>query len=271
MKATQSQELVTTLQELKTISDTIVPVGMESINANGATYVFDLFAHAVLNRSLSIISGFIAAIESENFLCAAPLVRMHLDNLLRYYASQLVDNSSDFAMKVLEGESIRSMKDINGKKMTDSHLVKEVSKKLPWVERVYEETCGYVHLSDKHIFNAVAAIKGKRTIRVHISGKDENVPDELRTEAVQIMIEVTKQLINLVYGWINYKKSTPVDLSNVNLCWICRFYFDLFWILLELIRWIIKRGNQLRLPLHQTTITTDRSNYIAQKLQLVIP
>lgn len=210
-QANDEKDLKVALKDLKNTSDQIVPIGLEIIEANGCIYTFDLFAHSVLNRGLSLINGFIHAIETENFLCAAPLVRMHLDNLLRFYASYIVDDMGEFAMKVLNGEKIKDLKDKNGNKMTDYYLVKEVTKRLPWVERVYEETCGYVHLSDKHIFNAVAPVKGKeKTIHVHVSGKDKNVPDRLRIEATEIMLEVTKQIFVLMKIWIDHKKTLIV-------------------------------------------------------------
>ena len=44
-------------------------------------YPLDLLATAVMDRGLSLIYGFTSQIRANNFTCAAPLVRMHLDGL----------------------------------------------------------------------------------------------------------------------------------------------------------------------------------------------
>ena len=48
----------------------------------GAVYPLDLLAHAVLHRSLCLVSGFCLLVRSGNFVCAAPLVRLQMDNLI---------------------------------------------------------------------------------------------------------------------------------------------------------------------------------------------
>ena len=42
----------------------------------GALYPFDLLAIAVLNRSMSLTSGFISLMRRDNFVAAAPLIRL---------------------------------------------------------------------------------------------------------------------------------------------------------------------------------------------------
>lgn len=80
----------------------------------------DLLAVATLNRSLALLTGFSAMIEARNFVSAAPLIRLQLDNCLRFSACWLVSDPHDFAMKVLEGKQVRSLRDSNGNRLTDA-------------------------------------------------------------------------------------------------------------------------------------------------------
>ena len=73
--------------------------------------ILDMLAIPVYNRSSSVICGFIEMIRKNNFICAAPLIRLQIDNYLRFYASSLVEDTSTFVLKVMAGEKISAFKD----------------------------------------------------------------------------------------------------------------------------------------------------------------
>jgi hypothetical protein len=129
----------------------------------GKTYIYplDLLTNAIMDRSLSLIFGFTSQIRTNNYLCAAPLVRLHLDNLLRVYASYIVKDPHDFAMKVFKGQHVRNLKDQHGNRMTDKYLVEQLTKEYKWIENVYNETSGFVHFSNKHILSSSEIIDEK--------------------------------------------------------------------------------------------------------------
>jgi len=173
----------------------------------GAMFPVDFIALAVLHRSLALLRGFCHAIRDQNFICAVPLVRMQLDNLLRFYALSLVDNPHTLALKILGGDPLRKFPDRTGRKMTDSYLVEKLSEYLPWVKRLYKETSGYIHLSEKHIFNTIVSVDHVgRTVEHGVTGYDIGVPDSLRLEAVAAMREITKQLLGFVETWAHTKE-----------------------------------------------------------------
>jgi len=91
----------------------------------GNLYMFDYLAIAVLQRSMSLSSGFIALMRLDNFISAIPLIRLQLDNYLRFAAGWLVSDPHDFAFKILSGIPVRKQKTRDGKKMTDTFLVKK--------------------------------------------------------------------------------------------------------------------------------------------------
>lgn len=118
----------------------------------GDLFTLDFLAVATLNRSLCLMAGFCTLIKTKNMIAAAPLLRMQLDDCLRFSAAWIVDKPHAFASEVLGGVPIRKLKDRDGNRMTDGYLLKKLAVQYPWVTSVYEHSSGYVHLSDKHAF-----------------------------------------------------------------------------------------------------------------------
>jgi len=168
----------------------------------GAFYPFDILSFAVLNRSTSLTSGFITLMRKGNFIAAAPLIRIQLDNFLRYAAGWLVTDPHKFAVKILSGEHIRNIKTKEGKKMKDCFLVDEFSKEYKWIKSVYENTSGYIHLSDKHMLINITELDSKqRAATYKISDKDEHMPEKFKVEAVMAFTEITKLVLHRAYSW----------------------------------------------------------------------
>jgi hypothetical protein len=179
----------------------------------GNVYPVDLLAKAVLHRSTNLVRGFTTLIEQGNFICAAPLLRLQLDNCLRFYAVFVVEDPHDFAIEVLKGTPVRKQKDKTGSLMTDAYLVKQLNQIYPWISRVYERTSGYVHLSDAHILNTFASRtpeeEKQRMQRLVIGAGDCFENGELYKEATTAFIEATQVLFNYIIGWVKTKESPP--------------------------------------------------------------
>lgn len=175
-----------------------------------ALYGFDILVCAATNRSVALSAGFRTLIYDRNFICAGPLVRLQLDTALRVFAGFIVDKPHEFAVSVLEGKHIRNMKDRNGQRMTDHYLVTQLAKEYPWIELVYENTSGYVHLSDKHFFNTFDyADREKRSGYVlKIGSCDIDFPDEIYLEAISAFRASTQILMRYIAGWI-FTKANP--------------------------------------------------------------
>lgn len=55
----------------------------------------------------------------------------------------------------MAGTEFRHLKAFDsGRKLTDRELVERVADLFPWLPAVYEKSNEWVHLSDRHIFNA---------------------------------------------------------------------------------------------------------------------
>jgi len=182
---------------------------------NNQMIVLDMLAIPVYNRSTSIISGFVTMIEKNNFICAAPLIRLQIDNYLRFYASSLVEDSSQFVIKVMEGKKISSFKDrLTGKKLHDTYLVTKATEFMPWLKRVYKETSGYIHFSSKHMSNSTKLIDNSGKFQMKVGDKDSYIPIELKVEAVDAMIEITSNLLSLLAGYVEYKDKNYSTLNS---------------------------------------------------------
>lgn len=198
------------IAKIKLLEKKHLELGMRMLGAyNGAFYLFDMLAIAALNRSLSLCSGFRKMIYLRNFICAAPLVRMQLDSVLRIYAAFIVDDPHSFSRNVFKGISVRNQKDKNGRKMTDANLVEDLSKDYNWIKNVYKQTSGYVHLSEKHIANTHKSFDKETNSVEYIVATNQNfLPKEIFLEAINAFIACTEVLFKYLEGWV-FTKDNP--------------------------------------------------------------
>ncbi|MDD3101930.1 MAG: hypothetical protein PHE59_02190 [Patescibacteria group bacterium] len=195
------------LKHLESLKESYIKITKEMLQANnGNLYSFDLFILGIIKRSILLTTGFCTLVRQNNFLSAAPLIRLHLDNLLQMHAAFIVKNSDDFSFKKIKGEQTNNLKDLKGNKMTDNYLAMSLSeiKETSWVLNLYKETSKFVHISDKHILSVVEKLDEGGVIDFVISDK-QTIPEKHATEAAQAMISITEQLFRYVYGWIHVK------------------------------------------------------------------
>jgi hypothetical protein len=218
MEAKQENEKINAkIQQLKGHIKIYQALWMKTAKADGgAAFPIDMLSSAVTHRSMCLISGFCDMIEKRNFICAAPLIRLMLDNLLRFYTMWLVDEPHDLATEIMKGKEIRKIKDRNGNKMTDSYLVNQLSKEYQWLPNVYRETSGYIHLSSKHYFNTVNEVCEKdHSVKIALGPDDTSIPEEIREESLDAMIEISTAVMKYLYGWA-YTKETKAIVTNYN-------------------------------------------------------
>lgn len=175
----------------------------------GNIFGVDLVVCAVIQRSLSLIDGFATMVECRNVLCAAPLIRLQLDSIIRLYACWLVDDPHSIALHLLEKGSLKKIKSRDGKSLTDRYLHQEASKVYPWLSRVYEKTSGFVHLSSPQMLSFVRSIDApERTAHVSIQTVGPQWDEGDILETVDAFTEATKALLHLCRSWLTTKDST---------------------------------------------------------------
>src|SRR5699024_5901048 len=105
------------------------------------------------NRSIANGNALVHMLRTRNYISAATIIRLQLDSCLRFYAAFIVNDPHEFAHAVLCGTAVRNLKDAEGKKMTDRHLVEKLGCEYEWIPRVYDRASGFIPLSNKHIFS----------------------------------------------------------------------------------------------------------------------
>ena len=95
--------------------------------------------------------------------------------------------------------------------MTDKHLKEVVALDYPWVENVYEQTSGFVHISHKHIAFSTKVTDAQAGVVKHaIRREDTFVTDESRIEATEGMIAISDCIADYL-GWWIISKNSPLD------------------------------------------------------------
>lgn len=203
------------LTELEGLEQKIKDIASRML-APGEVELFplDFLAIAVMDRSVSLLYGYTSMIRSNNFTCAAPIVRMHLDSLLRFYASWIHKDPHELARLVLRGSKIRDIDDRNGRKMTDTYLIKQLSIQYPWIASVYDETSGWVHLSEKHILNSTGIANRNEGIINHKISRFDRFSEASVIEGVECMTEITHVLCEFLEGWNFTKRSKSGDINT---------------------------------------------------------
>lgn len=172
---------------------------------NDTTSPIALLAIGVMDRSVSLIYGFTTMIRANNITCAAPIIRLHLDSLLRLYALKIYQDPNRLATMVFKGEQIRLIKDRQGNKMSDRYLVDQLSLEHSWIESVYKETSGWVHLSKKHIHNSNWISDIDKELISHKISKEDNVPVFTKLEGVECMKEISLLICEFLSEWIYHQ------------------------------------------------------------------
>jgi hypothetical protein len=198
----QSQEI----QNLRQRQPKHLKIGERMMKAdNGNIFAMDILAVAVLNRSIRLVRGFCDQINT-NFMCAAPLVRLQLDNFLRFGAARHVVNLNEFVIEIMGGTPVRKLKDRHGKPMTDAYLVELAATECPEIKDIYQRGCGFIHLCEVHIAHAVQAT-GHMQGCLSVSLEDDEINDELRRNAIEVMTFVTDLVLMNVDGWAQTKEN----------------------------------------------------------------
>ena len=171
---------------------------------NASLFPADILAFSVLERSLQLLKGFCLLMRNEGYVCAVPLLRMQLDSVLRFYGIVTMDDPHETAQSVIDGKALSKIEDMDGKEMTDRHLVERLSVKNPQIHDVYKAACSYVHFSNEHF--VLFAARSKKIIKdgnreICIGDDDAHIPMENKLGLINDFKVITKAVLNLVEHW----------------------------------------------------------------------
>jgi len=206
MGTTKENQLDNIIDEISNLENEFLQSSKRIIEAgNSKLYTLDFFSMAVTNRAISLLKAFVTLVKDKNYLSAVSLIRLQLDNSLRFFASTLVKDSSGFVLHFMDGKEIRDYKDYSGKNLTDNYLAKELDKYFKGTLQLYKDTCGYIHLSDKHFFPTINNVE-KTEMKVGIVvGSFDNFTINQKLDFAQTMLEVSKLVLIIVEQWKHEK------------------------------------------------------------------
>ena len=167
-------------------------------------YLLHFIAAGIIERTLSNIHAFDLLIENKNFLCAASVLRLQIDTAMRGNAFNLVGDPNKLAHHISKGGRFSNQRDMSGAEMRDVYLRKQLNRKYPWINDVYEQTSGAVHLSNRHLFAAIGAADGdEKEITMEITGL-ANRPEEEFCEIYAAFAESVEITYRVTLGcWVS--------------------------------------------------------------------
>jgi len=216
------------LEELEKISSATKNLGRQLHAITPNISMFDLYLITALNRTVNINKAFDDLSKANNFIAAAPLVRINLDTLLRLYAARLSkDGLNEFARRViLDHKQINEMKSFEKddknqfRKLTDNYLKKSLSsiEGYDWVEKVYNVGSSFIHLDGSLFFASRSIISDEdRTMKLTIGTHDSFIPNSEKEGATIWMIKITSGIIQQAQLWMIEKaKAHNFDIEKLN-------------------------------------------------------
>jgi hypothetical protein len=210
------------LTEIDNKSKAIINMGKQLNAITPQMETFDFLLIAALNRTVNISKAYTTLIRDNNFIAAAPLVRLNIDTLLRLYASIISEfDRNTFASKVMGGELIKKMK-LNGTKINlrDDTLYLELSKieGMEWVTDIYKAGSSFIHLEKSHIFSSLKIADDKeRIVNMTIGFHDAFIPESEKFGSAVWMNKIIDSIIQQAQIWM-YEKAQKVgfDIEQLN-------------------------------------------------------
>lgn len=178
-------------------------------------YVLDLILVGAVKRTMSLASGMKAMIEAKNIVCARALLRMQLDTVSRVLAYTYVPDAGQMAEAVLGGQSLRKFKSCDGNALNDAYLIRRMSVHYPWVTAVYESTSGYVHFSERQLFDSVQSLRDSGSMTLEISAVDNKYPDFSWEEIAACFNHLTKILASALKDYAEQKSAHHSSRASV--------------------------------------------------------
>lgn len=182
-----------------------IQLGQAAMHADhGKLFSEDLVVLGVIQRSLDLIDGFTTLTEKGNSTAAIPLLRLQLDNCMRFFACALVHDASQVVGNLLSGKPINKIKSRSGNRLTDQYLHEQLNARYPWFSQVYKFASGFIHLSTPGMVGSVAAVgsEKQRIVYHHIGfGAGRAWKEAEKKEAVDAFIGATEVLCDLLGSW----------------------------------------------------------------------
>lgn len=163
----------------------------------------DVLAYSALERSLHLIKGYRAVVGNGGYSSAVGILRMQLDNILRFHGVVLTKNPHQVASDMLRGTPLSKIKDRTGAAMRDARLVELFEKRNPWVRAIYKLASGYIHLSQEHMLHFLSRcpVKPDGTRDFSIGDEEDHIPNGHKEALQNGFIIVSRGVPLIINQW----------------------------------------------------------------------
>jgi hypothetical protein len=191
-----------------------IQIGMDITSQKGST-VSNFVLIGIIKRSIDLVEGFIILLEDWNLICAAPIVRMQIDTLLRLNYLSDLDDPSEVFKSIFSGKQFNKIKDKKGKPLTDQHLREYAIEEFPWINDIYENTSKYIHLSGRHIFASICQIdEENHSVCFVVGNKSMHAKEKDLNSYYDVMIQISQGILKKLVK-INGKKWDESEVGSV--------------------------------------------------------
>jgi hypothetical protein len=188
-------------------------IGLVREFTNRKLWSGDQLVFAALNRVNALVEGFDTLWGAGNYLAAAPLVRLQLDNGLRTFGLMMTNEPHATAKRMLAGARLDTLNDRRGKRLTDSHIASELDGLRPGVRNVYNLFSGHVHLSQEAFRRTwdVPDSSGAAAVQFSVGDPSGFVETEEWLNLKSAFEFATEVALDVIRIWAETSKSLPPD------------------------------------------------------------
>lgn len=194
-----------TIDDLKRSSEIYTEFLNEYIKLGEDLMADFLFLVSILRRAVDLNNAFNTLTDSGNYIAAAPLIRLQLDNMLYCYARTIVANDNDFLVGFMNGSNWKEIIDKDGNKLSDDYLLDLISKRFGTDEfkRVYKESSKFIHLSTFHINITAFNEEDKYQFRLPNYGYNNDLKNFMLVLNYCLLLILANEWVNLRIDDIN--------------------------------------------------------------------
>lgn len=186
------------VEKLADCKEALTSLYIESVDKSNTHFLYNIFLSCILDRALSVNKGYRALTESNNYFCAVAMLRMQIENCTRLYGMTLVDDACKYITSWMSGDKVSKFQDVQTRKsLSDSYVASRLDKQYKNIAAMYKEACGFVHFSERQLYDTAKVKPGTRTVNLKVSEEDL-LKEEERHNIDKCMLKVNNILIDIV-------------------------------------------------------------------------
>lgn len=178
----------------------------QKFNEVGCFPPIDFYVDTVLKRAMVINGAYVKLAKTNNYIAAAPYIRMQMDNCINLGAGAMVKDILAYISHFLSGKELYKFKDERKNSLYEKYIVQEMNKRYGSFKQAYEHYNMEVHLSVGHFFMAHYMDEDNR-LNLTLEHGHYHKDDEILAHNKNIYL-VNNVLIDvLLEYWLPIKKS----------------------------------------------------------------